>query len=252
MDAHNFITRRWLTVLTVAATSATMAGFMVGTRREPEPAGYAAPRPERLQELEPAPTYRQLASGRESPNRKRQADNVAQLAAATAGPQAHDPSAWHANVKSRAERRAYDGAPPLIPHPVDQRALPNCSTCHEQHLRIGERVSPAPSHATMLSCTQCHVVATSPVPLMAALPAEPSEANTFAGLASAGLGKRAWPGAPPEIPHATHMRERCGSCHATFSGLHSSHTDRQSCTQCHAPSAQLDQHSEVSSLIGTP
>ncbi|MBK6532709.1 MAG: hypothetical protein IPF99_24875 [Deltaproteobacteria bacterium] len=38
------------------------------------------------------------------------------------------------------------------------------------------------------------------------------------------------------------MRGRCESCHGVLSqGIRSTHPWRESCTQCHAPSAALDQ-----------
>ncbi|MFN7141654.1 MAG: hypothetical protein ACK4UN_20210, partial [Limisphaerales bacterium] len=67
--------------------------------------------------------------------------------------------------------------------------------------------------------------------------------NEFIGFMSPGKGKRAYPGAPPTIPHPTAMRSDCMRCHGPngVAGLKTSHPYRQSCTQCHAPSAELDQ-----------
>ena len=237
-------------VLTVVAASATLVGFVMGTRQAPAPAGYRRTA-ERPSDVQPAPTYSLLASGRASPNRQRQATNLAALAESKVDSVSRDPAAWQAAVLRRAERRAYDCAPPVVPHVIDQRALPNCNSCHERHLRIGDRAAAAPSHATKASCTQCHVVASSPVPVMPGLPDQPPLANVWSGLESPGKGARAWPGAPPVIPHATHMRERCASCHGALSGLHSSHVDRQSCTQCHAPSAALDQQPALTRNAGS-
>lgn len=68
-------------------------------------------------------------------------------------------------------------------------------------------------------------------------------ANLFDGLDSPDHGARAWSIAPPQIPHRTLMRERCESCHGVGGrdAMRSTHPDRQSCTQCHAPNAALDQ-----------
>ncbi|HRC56557.1 MAG TPA: hypothetical protein PKU97_11575, partial [Kofleriaceae bacterium] len=75
------------------------------------------------------------------------------------------------------------------------------------------------------------------------LPLQEVADSAFVGLPAPGRGERAWPGAPPTIPHTTWMRERCDSCHGVWgaSGLRSTHPWRQSCTQCHAPAAALDQ-----------
>src|SRR5690606_24328651 len=59
-------------------------------------------------------------------------------------------------LAERRKRRAYDGAPPTIPHPIDTRAKPNCLVCHEQGAKIGELVAPMISHAPYSSCVQCH------------------------------------------------------------------------------------------------
>jgi cytochrome c-type protein NapB len=86
----------------------------------------------------------------------------------------------------------------------------------------------------------CHVVASDPRP---AVEHSKRPGNTFIGLASAGVGKRAWPGAPPTMPHRLWMRDQCASCHgpAGHAGSATSHPARQSCHQCHVPSAALEQ-----------
>jgi nitrate reductase (cytochrome), electron transfer subunit len=67
------------------------------------------------------------------------------------------------------------------------------------------------------------------------------------------MGERAGPGAPPTVPHATTMRERCSSCHGVAGalGMRSTHPWRESCTQCHAPSAVLDQRAPADGPPGT-
>jgi cytochrome c-type protein NapB len=88
------------------------------------------------------------------------------------------------------------------------------------------------SHVVMTNCTQCHVEQ-SPVP------AE----TTFVGVYRAGPGERANPGAPPTIPHHTWLRDNCNSCHGLVSrpGTRTTHPWLTNCTQCHVPSAALDQ-----------
>jgi cytochrome c-type protein NapB len=151
----------------------------------------------------------------------------------------------------RRAHRAYDGAPPTIPHAIDQRDVPGCLTCHGEGMKLGERVAPKISHAPYQSCAQCHVVSDSPRPL-AEYKGVPG--NTFTGLASAGHGGRAWNGAPPTMPHTTHMRTDCASCHGPtgLPGLRTSHPQRQNCQQCHASSARLDQRLEETPGPGQP
>lgn len=190
-----------------------------------------------------APTYAEERE-RHHDNRLRHADNL--RAMADSRPDLSDAGVVTDEMRAealvaRARNRAYDGAPPTIPHPIAQQAWPNCLTCHARGMRVATRTAPAICHTSMQSCTQCHVVSNGPVPGAPPSGGPPTD-NTFAGLEAPAHGERAWPGAPPTIPHATLMRARCESCHGDLAlGLRSSHPWRQSCTQCHAPSAALDQ-----------
>lgn len=152
-----------------------------------------------------------------------------------------------AALARRASRRAYDGAPPTIPHAIDQIASPACLTCHEHGARIANLIAPRISHPVLGSCVQCHVVSADPRPGVTTPPAPDTD---FAGLAAPHGGARAWVGAPPTIPHTTWMRDSCASCHGVFGskGMKSTHPWRASCTQCHAPSAQLDQRAPTARL----
>jgi cytochrome c-type protein NapB len=148
-----------------------------------------------------------------------------------------------AAIAARARRRAFDGAPPTIPHRIDQGApgrSPDCLACHERGLAVATLRAPAMSHRRLDACPQCHVVAVDPRPV-ANTPSAPE--NTFVGTRATGSSQRAWPGAPPLIPHPTLMRSACTSCHGPqgAQGLHTPHPFRESCQQCHAPSAALDQ-----------
>lgn len=144
---------------------------------------------------------------------------------------------------ARASRRAYDGAPPTIPHEVRQRDFPDCLACHDKGAKVASKWAPRMSHARYDNCTQCHVPSVAPQPLPPGAPIE----NTFVGLTAPASGSRAWAGAPPTIPHPTLMRSECSSCHGTggLSGMRSTHPARQSCTQCHVSSAVLDQRAEA-------
>ena len=243
--------QRWLGVAAAGAVAATLLGFLGATRQTPAAAGSQTPVVSPVQAAAPAPTYAQLAQGWQSANRKRQAAGVRQL---TAPPvptdHSHDEAAWRLAASTRSARRAFDGAPPQIPHPVDQRGYPACQVCHQRIAVIGDHTSPRPSHPPLASCTQCHVVMDTPVPSMPGLASTIPEENSFVGTPPPGKGARAWPGAPPQIPHTTWMRQQCASCHGALTGLHSSHPERQSCTQCHALSAQLDQHPDMPGLEG--
>ncbi len=152
-----------------------------------------------------------------------------------------------AALAKRKLRRAYDGAPPTIPHRVLQMGPLDCTTCHAGGVQLGALKAPKISHPSFQSCTQCHVVMDDPRPgVLNGAPIVKTE-NGFAGLPSWGKGSRAWLGAPPTIPHPTLMRGDCASCHGATGtqGIKSTHPRRQSCTQCHVSSAVNDQHGVV-------
>lgn len=147
-------------------------------------------------------------------------------------------------LRERAARRAFDGAPPVVPHPIAQNSAAVCLACHGPGLVIKDKVASKMSHATYTSCTQCHVPAGGPGLLATGSELlAPIAENQFTGLAANLKGSRAWPKAPPTVPHSTLMRSDCMSCHGPqgLFGLRTPHPDRQACVQCHVPDAELDQ-----------
>lgn len=135
----------------------------------------------------------------------------------------------------RALRRAYDGAPPVIPHApfgVD------CASCHnERGIEVpGVGFAPPSPHAKtsglseISRCEQCHVQRTTE-----ALFAE----NGLVAMAQdLRRGSRLYDGAPPVIPHRVFMRENCQACHAGAAAreeIRCSHPERARCQQCHVP-----------------
>ncbi len=138
-------------------------------------------------------------------------------------------------ARVRAERRAYDGAPPTIPHqPFGSR----CSACHNA---LGQSVSgvgfaPASPHegtekaGATTRCRQCHVFVTDGG-LFVASEYQPLQQNLR-------HGSRATTGAPPTIPHRILMRENCVACHdgpAAREEARTTHPERWRCRQCHVP-----------------
>jgi cytochrome c-type protein NapB len=144
-------------------------------------------------------------------------------------------------LAERALLRAFDGAPPVVPHEIDQISAGDCLRCHGQGPEADEKGAPKAPHALLATCTQCHIEEFSEYFEEVEL-----TENAFQGRASPPGGHRAYLGAPPVIPHSTHMRSFCLSCHGPFGPppLQNDHPERQSCLQCHAPSAWLDQRFE--------
>lgn len=244
------LTARLLHVGAGVIVALAITGYVAGTRPAPERPG-PSPAPRGAAMAERAPGYPELREARRGDNARmyegamealRQGlDPLKPTAVATVEQRARA-------VEARRAHRAYDGAPPTIPHEVDQMGTPGCMSCHGQGMKLGERIAPRISHPPYQSCNQCHVVATAPKPL-AVYPDVP--VNRFVGRASAGAGARAWQGAPPTMPHAEHMRSECSSCHGPTGkpGLRTSHPERQNCLQCHAASAVLDRREPPAGLL---
>lgn len=235
---------RALQVLAAGAAAVALAGALTGLRERPALAPrFASRAPARLPSGT-APTYLEERE-RHHPNRLRHPDNLlamtAQRPALTDPVPPMDDAQRAAALARRAERRAYDGAPPTVPHPVTQLGAPPCLTCHRAGMDVAGRLAPAMPHGELGSCLQCHVVSGAPMPGETLAGGPPTE-NSFRGLEAPLRGERASAVAPPVVPHPTVMRERCASCHGVLSsGVRSTHPWRESCLQCHAPSAALDQ-----------
>jgi cytochrome c-type protein NapB len=189
--------------------------------------------------------YAAIGGARRGPNAQWGPDFAALVPSAPGVPGVEGPYSTDAEraeaLAARAARRAFDGAPPVIPHPIDELGFPNCLACHGAGAVVGrhgeQRVATQRSHEPYASCTQCHA----PTERAGSAGAELA-ANGFVGRRSPVRGSRAWPGAPPTIPHSTWMRSECTSCHgpAGLSPLRSPHLDRRSCTQCHVSEAAID------------
>ena len=219
-----------------------MIGFLAGTREEAYPAPGALEAQVGGSEAPAARSYRE----QQLTARGHGSGWTEDLAALRAAVSRLDPVSLEGTDKAqdlaaRAARRAYDGAPPTIPHAVGQGGAPECLACHDEGLRIREATAPMMPHRELSSCTQCHVVEQSPVPGAPTLADPRGVPNSFVGLASPVAGP-SWSMAPPQIPHPTGMREACLSCHGPLgaSAMRSTHPSRESCTQCHTPSAALE------------
>ncbi len=143
-------------------------------------------------------------------------------------------------LMDRQKRRAYDGAPPKIPHATTETyAKPlgsECTTCHTNggYVKDYQAFAPVTPHPNWSNCRQCHV------------PMQTSDLfhfNKFEGISQNELkpkGLTAFlPGGPPPIPHAVGFRGSCLSCHAgaaAIARIRTTHPDRINCRQCHVPS----------------
>ena len=224
-------------------------GFWTGISRRAAPQGYGSAREAEAAtgDVAEAPTQAELILRPYGPNGDRFAKNLAELARQRRSPTDRvdrpSESEWDQAVATRSERRAFAGAPPVVPHAITQQAFPSCLACHREGVVIDGRTAPAMSHHELPNCTQCHVPTELPVAWGSAGNGARADDNSFTPLERWGRGSRAAPGAPPTIPHGTQLRERCDSCHGVLAeGLRTSHACQASCQQCPGRSAALDHH----------
>lgn len=227
--------------------SVAFVGFAIGTSpmQNRESPFSLTPAAEAAGEVPAARTYGELrARGPVHPQDAWTSDAAALTAGLPSRGDAAVPTGDRiASLAARAERRAFDGAPPTIPHPIRQGATAECLACHDGGARLRGRTASAMSHGPLVNCTQCHVVSEAPMPAALRLEGGPfAVENSFVGRASPVQGERAWSIAPPVIPHTTFMRERCESCHGVAGAdpIRSSHPYRQNCSQCHVGTAAQD------------
>lgn len=220
---------RWVPVTVAVVFGCALVGYIRGIQ-PPPPLPRTAPPEPHASAAPPAVGYANIAAARRAPELVGPFDPVTR----TEGMKL-------AALADRAKNRAFDGAPPTVPHPTDgMTTAANCLVCHGPGLRLGDRVATRMSHPQYSTCVQCH--APGPPAAVAAF-AGPEPDNRFVGAYRAGAGERAGPGAPPTVPHTTWMRQDCTSCHGLVArpGLRTTHPWLTNCAQCHAPSAGLDQ-----------
>jgi cytochrome c-type protein NapB len=138
-----------------------------------------------------------------------------------------------ASFEARSARRAYDGAPPVIPH---QPLGADCTVCHTVKGQAVPNLGFAPANphvagerdGNFANCRQCHVFQQS---------VETFRPTLFVGLSQTKTAsQRLFPGAPPVIPHAIQLRGNCLACHAgpaSRQEIVCSHPERTNCRQCH-------------------
>lgn len=190
-----------------------------------------------------APTYAHIGKEDYSANRKWQnaLDKLEQTRPDLFAPVQTSPELKAQSLTNRESTRAYNGAPPVVPHPIDQRTATSCLACHQNGIKVGNAIAAPLPHPAYQSCTQCHVEAKNNMFPKAVN--QPLTGSNFKGVPAPTGGKRAWTGAPPTIPHSTWMRQNCNACHGQLGepGLRTTHPWRNNCVQCHAPSADNDQ-----------
>ena len=136
--------------------------------------------------------------------------------------------------------RQYSGAPPRIPHPIQESfsiAPLNCLVCHAKGGYSAEyqKYIPVTPHPDKELCTQCHV------PLREAKSRFPE--NRWESINPPQLGRSMLGGSPPPVPHSLQMRENCIACHTgpgAVAEIQIGHAARGNCRQCHVPMVRTE------------
>jgi cytochrome c-type protein NapB len=209
-----------------------VVGYIVGIRPAQVPSTESAPAASASGAI-PGQTYLDWRQRRHGPNAVVRSDlgELRGALPALSAPVERTPELQAKAKEIRANLRAYDGAPPTIPHPIDEQSAGSCLACHRDGMVVEGRVARAISHPPYTHCTQCHVT-TEP-----RFDKPPAPDNDFVGYRLDRKREQAWQGAPPVIPHTVWMRDRCESCHgvAGLPGVRTTHPERGQCTQCHVP-----------------
>jgi nitrate reductase (cytochrome), electron transfer subunit len=137
------------------------------------------------------------------------------------------------NLTSYHSRRAYPGAPPVIPHPTEEAHSmggKDCLQCHQNGGYVDKYKAYAPitPHADYVNCKQCHV----PVKSTGAF-----KYNNWVKPEPPDAKQQVLIGSPPIIPHSLEIRNNCLACHAGPSApveIRVTHPNRVNCRQCHA------------------
>jgi cytochrome c-type protein NapB len=148
----------------------------------------------------------------------------------------HVDKAHQRTLDTYYNNRAFHGAPPSIPHPIDEMqniGENSCLKCHENggFVEKFRAYTPVTPHPELVNCKQCHVEQQKQTLF---------KTGTYARLRAPEVGNNnALLTSPPVIPHQTQLRENCLSCHAGPSApieIRVSHPERINCRQCHVPS----------------
>jgi cytochrome c-type protein NapB len=258
MDSHDIESyfrqhRKTLAVVFLIVCMLAVSGFFMGMRqterqvtRNRLPAAGKHEVSSQEQEIPSAPKYKEISNAEWLANRdwKFTLADLPRAVAPSAGQTAATPAETATAIERRKSLRAYDGAPPVIPHAIDTLKASACNSCHgeDSNLVIGGKRPAEISHPWITNCTSCHVPADGLRQLTAPAETRLVIGNSFLGKSSAGHGPRAYGTAPPTMPHAVWMRQNCMTCHGPGreQAIRTSHPERQNCLQCHAPNALFD------------
>lgn len=233
---------RSMTIFGAIAVGIGLVGFLVGIAEPVVPARATVRVPTiPAESTRLTPSYREINSAEVGPNQA-WTSSFALLKQTRPGlfaPVVRTAEMKDSSLRDRLRTRAFNGAPPVVPHRVEHQSAQSCLVCHREGMQLGHQIATKICHPHYANCLGCHVEQAGSLPI--AVNAE-APANLFAGVLRAGPGIRAMPSAPPSIPHTTHLRGDCMSCHGLIArpGLRTTHPWLTNCVQCHASPAETE------------
>ena len=159
-----------------------------------------------------------------------------------------NPRVEYAN--QRAQIRAYEGAPPVIPHSILKSAKLNCLACHlkgavyepdSEILGKKNAVAKITPHPTWENCLQCHVVQEN-APLF-----HKNNFKTYHLAYTMKTTAMEGENPPPGMPHQMQNRENCRVCHLSKTAnnvIVPKHKITGECEVCHQLPESMDIYSQ--------
>ena len=235
----------FLAIFLVAATVTAAAAAVVAVKRAPP-----------VEEPKPLPVVAKVIPAAEPLNAEAQVFRTTPEMVAIPPAALRERSAHARRLATVHYNRAYEGAPPRIPHGLSAEEFQTdaCRTCHQRggfSHRFAAYV-PLTPHADRGMCLQCHVG----VDAVIGVSEQTADPNTRCVICHPATGgppradskvtwaTTVWPQlpaltagqAPPPIPHDLQYRQNCLTCHggsAAVEEIRTKHPERADCRQCH-------------------
>lgn len=147
------------------------------------------------------------------------------------------------NLSNYYKNRAYNGAPPTIPHAVEDELSIGGKSCLQCHQKGGfvhkyDAFAPVTPHPEKLNCVQCHASVKTEGLFKESYWDNNKQAPPL-------IQNQAMENSPPTIPHelSSFRDKNCLSCHAGPAApkeIRVSHPERINCIQCHAEKKATD------------
>ena len=134
---------RGITIIGAVAAGLGLVGFLVGIGERVEATRASLPVAREAVSAQSVPSYREINSTSVGPNAdwSSQLKNLKQDRPSLFAKVVRTPEMKDAALRDRLRTRAFDGAPPVVPHRVEQQSAENCLVCHGEGLKLGDKIA---------------------------------------------------------------------------------------------------------------